>query len=87
MKKFDLYFIPRCAVLVKRTRRPAINNPTVVHLSLLSLHFFFRHSFATYCLVALQSSSAERSTLRRICSPIFAERIDIREDANSHKVI
>ena len=35
----------------------------------------------------LQSSSAETSTLCRIHIPILTYRLDIREDANSHKVI
>ena len=43
--------------------------------------------FSALCLVVLQPSSAETSTLRRIYNPIQTYRIDILEDANTHKVI
>ena len=45
------------------------------------------HPFSAFCLVVSSTSSAEISTLRRIHNPIQTKRIDIREDANTHKVI
>ena len=44
------------------------------------------HPSSAFCLVVPEPSSAEMSTLRRIYAPIQTYRIDIREDANSHKV-
>ena len=61
-------------------------NPTVVHLSLLPLHFC-HHPFSVFYLVVPQLSCAETSTLCRIYIPILTHRVDIREDANSDKVI
>ena len=71
---------------IPAARRPAIHNPTVVHLSLKPLHFC-HHTSSAFYLVVPQPSSAETSTLRRnyILFPPFST--DIREDAKSHRVI
>ena len=55
---------------IPAARRPATCNPTVVHISLLLLHFCHHRSSAFY-LVAPQPSSAEMSTLCRISIPIM----------------
>ena len=55
-----------------------------VHNSVLHL---CHHPSSACCWIVPQPSSAEKSTLRRIYIPLQTYRIDIREDANSHKVI
>ena len=50
------------------------------------LHFC-HHTSSAFCWVVPQPSSAEMSTVRRIYIPFRTLQTDIREDANSHKVI
>ena len=76
---------------VKSIKIPAalsleIHNPTVVHLSYWPLHFC-HHPFSAFYSAIPQPYSAELSTLRRTYMPILTYRIDIREDAKTHKVI
>ena len=67
---------------IPAARCPAMQNPTVVHLSLLPLHFC-QHPSSAFYLVVPQPSCAETRTLCRIFIPIQTYRIDIREDAGN----
>ena len=95
-------FAWRSAALVYRTRRigPKTFGPfgeidtssggsascDTQHFSQELLHFC-HHPSSAFCWVVPQPSSAEMSTLCRIYIPFPTNRIHIREDANSHKVI
>ena len=97
MKNFDLYFFKRWSFLFSDVCLTQCS-PRESYSSNWSEHFgalprnrcrLWRRSspFSDLCLVVLQPSSAETSTLRRIYNPIQTYRIDILEDANTHKVI
>ena len=74
------------SIQILAVQRPVIRNPTVAHFSLSPLHFC-HHPSSAFCWVGPQPSSAEMSTRRLIYSLILTSKTDIREDANSHKVI
>ena len=65
---------------------PEIRNPFVAHHSTQPLHFC-HHPSSFLCRVDLQPACAQMNTFPRICIPILFCRMDIREDANNHKVI
>ena len=70
----------------------ARHNPIVVLFftkatALLSSLFRFESSFSAFYLVVLQSWSAGTDTCPLLCIPIQFCRIDIREDASTHRAI
>ena len=82
------YHVEPCqALLILAARGPVIHNATVASLSQLLLHHFCHHPFSAFYSVVHQPSSAGTNNLCRISIPIQIYKIDIREDANSHKVI
>ena len=70
---------------IPAARSPAIHNPTVVHLSLLLLHFCHHPSSAFVGLFL--NLPVRKWALCAAHIPILTCRTDIREDATSHKVI
>ena len=50
-------------------------------------HCICHHPLAVFCWVDLQPDCVQTSTYYRIYIPIRIHRLDIREDANNHKVI
>ena len=82
---------PKTFVLFGKIGKPAalcheIRNPMIVHLSIQPLHFCHR-PFSVFGWVDLQPACAQTITFHRICIPVLFYKIDIREDANYHKVI
>ena len=65
---------------------PEIHNPTVAHLSLQPLALLSPPFFG-FCWGNLQPACVQTSTYHRIFNPMQIYRIEIREDANNHKVI
>ena len=69
---------PNCGIVVTIATAP---------LSSLFFRFEGESSFRAFYLVGLQSRSSGTDTWSLLCIPIHFYRIDIREDANTHKVI
>ena len=82
----DSCALPWKSMKIPAALSPEICNPTVERPSLLPLHFC-HHPASAFCWVVPHPSVREASTLRRTYIPIQTYRINIREDANGHKVI
>ena len=84
--------VPRLLCLSVKSMRIAaahcseIHNPTVVNLSKKPLHLC-HHPSSVFCWVHLQPACGQTRTFLRICIPILFCRIDVREDANNHKMV
>ena len=82
----NFWALPRKSPQIPAALSPEIRNPTVVHFSMWLLHFC-HHPSSAFRWVVPQPACVQMNTCRRIYNPIQTYRIDIREDANSHKVI
>ena len=67
--------------------QPNCGTVFTIATALLSSLFRFEGSFSAFHLVVLQPCSAGTDTCSLLYIPILFYRIDIREDANTHKVI